>query len=110
MESCLSQYRIAGEIFGRLITELGFGDLAMLNDPSGVAGVMYQWSFNAKGKRYGSQYVISFDELTIAEACREEYVSRYAKHVAQGFKLEFRTLTNTDTASVATNGLNLGDE
>jgi hypothetical protein len=104
--STLDRYRVAGEIFGRLITELGFGDLAMLNEP---AGIMYQWSFNAKGKRYAGQYMMSFEELTVASLCKDrQHVEHFVKHMAEGWKMELRAIAKTDIVSVATNGLNNG--
>ena len=57
------RWRNAGELFGRVKKGLGFGDVALYEDDSGLGDFRLQWWFNAKGQRYSAAYTVLDEEL-----------------------------------------------
>ena len=53
-------YRRAGELFGRLETELCFGSLSMHVE---CQFFVFQWRFEAKGNPYGQQLAVAGADL-----------------------------------------------
>lgn len=74
-EKQLKAYRAAGELFGHLEAALGFGELTMHKE---ARVFVFSWSFNTKGKPYGSQLFV--DNADIVFGCDvPDLASRTAK-------------------------------
>lgn len=82
---CYAAYRVAGEMFGRLKTALGFGDLVMYEKDRTI---IFQWEFSAKQKRYCSSFSIDFLEIAV----RKEWAG-YPEEIAERWKNEHRRVT-----------------
>jgi hypothetical protein len=83
----LESYRIAGELYGRLKQELGFGELVMLSHNSSI---MFQWDFSAKGKRYRCQEAVSLMSLHHMD------IETLTTQISSGWKREHRNATTHD--------------
>lgn len=58
------RWRNAGELWGRVRKGLGFGDVALYQDDSGLGSFRIQWWFNAKGERYSAAYTVTDEALS----------------------------------------------
>jgi hypothetical protein len=76
-------HRAAGEIYGRLREQLGFGVLSMRAD---AGQFVFQWRFNANGKQYQSECAILDFELL------DEYCLHNIPNVANAWKNEHRKI------------------
>ena len=80
-------WRLAGELFGRLRAAIGFGDLTLVasdsSDPSDPS-VIYRWMFEARGKRHSVARVVSFRQLGQLRS-----VPAFAESLAIVFKSKF---------------------
>jgi len=90
IEKEYQDWRLAGELFGRLRAALGFGDLTMVgsdsSDPSDPS-VIYRWSFKARGQRHSVARVVPFRQLG-----QWRSVPAFAESLATVFKSKFREL------------------
>ena len=89
MSDELDFYRLAGEIFGRLKRDLGFGELSMSSHQSGIH---YAWTFNAKKRRYAVTRVIARDELTLTR-----YPGMLAESIVAEWKSDARRKLDTES-------------
>lgn len=89
VEPIVSCFRAAGEMFGILRTELGFGDLIMRTPTWGPsvppAAISFDWSFTAKGNRYACSETVSFDELAMSNR-----LTVLAKEISDRWKAQHR--------------------
>lgn len=90
-------FRVAGELFGRLQHELGFGELIMRTPSWGPsappAAMSYDWSFNAKGERYVVSETVSFVELIHLRS-----VEAFAVSMAARWKEQAKQRAGTESA------------
>ena len=70
------RWRNAGELFGRVKTGLGFGELALYDDGEFFAGFTLQWSFKAKGQRYVRTHSVTVHDLVVCVS-----LEAYANHI-----------------------------
>ena len=90
-------FRLAGELYGRLRDELGFGNLTMSGKhigclPSKPNASWFQWSFKAKEKFFQSEVVIDERELFDSSS----NLQLLAQYYADRWKEEAREFLNFD--------------
>lgn len=79
-----SHYKSAGELFGRLQSALGFGELTMAESKhinSAACCIAYRWSFQAGGKTYGCE-----EQLHIHDWRYIKSIPEHAAKIAERWK------------------------
>jgi hypothetical protein len=82
---CYAAYRLAGELFGRLETSLGFGKLTLHKD---ARVFVFSWGFTAKGKSYGNQWSLDSREMLM-----DQHMLDRAESIARKWKAEHRKVS-----------------
>lgn len=82
---CYAAYRLAGELFGRLETALGFGELTLHKD---ARVFVFSWGFTAKGKSYGSRWFVDDTEMLMDRSILDR-----AEGIARKWKAEHRKVS-----------------
>lgn len=76
-------WALAGQLFGHLQAELGFGDLAMISTDLGPSVLRYVWEFKAGGRRYQFQTSVSIIQLDFAYDLKA-----WARSLSKKWKIE----------------------
>lgn len=62
-EEDISDYRMAGELFGLILEEITFGQLSMSRE---ARTFKYQWRFSVTNERYGTTWGISIHTFRLS--------------------------------------------
>jgi hypothetical protein len=89
-------YRVAGEVFGRLNLGLGFGDLSMVQEQTRIT---YSWMFKAGKRRYCCEEMVSLRRLSL-----DPSIERFVEILVDKWKREhlaFAEVLDDDTIGPA---------
>lgn len=79
----MEKYRLAGELFGLLRKELGFGVVRMFSLEN--HSVVFEWSVSSKRGKHYAQEAVSLEQLTI-----QDHLESFAHNMASSWKLAFQ--------------------
>ena len=88
-----ADYQMAGELFGRLEFELGFGYLSMYRDEQDFMFV-YRWGFSAKSIPHGCRRVIDIRRQRLISRIPLEMI---AQQIADEWKEFHRRASSTES-------------